>query len=127
MSSTAAERGDELAEFVADAIMSEMTEGERQVVYSRVRNALAALPMYRPPPVAPHPTIRPMTDAEAERFEMTPLDFGRYRGVLIQTVPLDYLCWFADQPEQQVKADIRRYLKAPRIAERVRIMQTEED
>jgi len=61
----------------------------------------------------------PMDDRECEKFEQRRLSFGKFKDTLIKDVDLDYLTWFADQPEQEIKHLIRRYLANGRVKREV--------
>jgi hypothetical protein len=67
---------------------------------------------------APKATSEPraldaMTDEEARLFEVRwTMPFGEYTGHKIKDVPLERLCWYADQ---RFNDALRRYLRSPRI------------
>jgi hypothetical protein len=56
----------------------------------------------------------PMSDQEACDFERTKITFGKYAGQNIYDVPIGYLEWLSDQPDDY-KRTIRRYLNSPRV------------
>jgi hypothetical protein len=55
---------------------------------------------------------QPMTEAEARQFAETKITFGKYNGFLINNVPLTYLEWLTEQPDE-FKRNVRRYLDSP--------------
>lgn len=40
--------------------------------------------------------VKVMTDEEAQAYEKSLMQFGRYATHKIKDVPIDYLCWIAD-------------------------------
>jgi hypothetical protein len=61
-------------------------------------------------PAAPQPApLTPMTDVEARAFEAEKMPFGKYQGLAIEALSLDYLCHLTD-PSDFIRK-VKRYLK----------------
>jgi hypothetical protein len=56
--------------------------------------------------------VEPMNDVEVLRFGKQLMPFGEFQGKRIDEVPLERLCWYADQ---KFVDQIRRYLASERI------------
>jgi len=54
-----------------------------------------------------------MTDAEADEFEHTKIDFGKYQGELFCNIPMEYIAWLADK-----SIKVRRYMQSRRAQRR---------
>lgn len=108
----AGEKGNELAEFVCQEILGYQDKHRDlvgvQIMVSKVMRMLAARGLYEPPKVAPAPTPKPMSDAQARAFRDTRIPFGKYGGCKVDDVCLSYLCNLAD-PNEWIK-ELRRYL-----------------
>jgi hypothetical protein len=55
---------------------------------------------------------KPFTDDEAKAFGRELMPYGEFKGKAVDQVPLDRLCWYADQ---QFQRGLNRYLSSPRI------------
>lgn len=65
-----------------------------------------------PPPA--EPAVEPFTDEQSRWFGNRPMPYGKHAGSCIDQVPLDYLIWMAEQPDD-FKDNLRRYIKSQRI------------
>ena len=54
-----------------------------------------------------------MSSDEAEQFEHEKIEFGKHAGELYINVPIEYLCWIADQSIR-----LRRYCQSERAQRR---------
>ena len=106
---TVADHADELVDILLAEIDGHENDTDRQIIYSRVRRALAEHPL-APPVEKPLPGMEPMTDVEARTFEFRLMPWGTHKGRSIGDVPIRDLCWLADPNEFIGK--IRRYLKS---------------
>ena len=69
-------------------------------------------------PAQAGPALPPaMSDDESRAFERAcRLPFGKHRGELVAAVPLDYLCWFADNVrDKPVGRQVARYVRSERV------------
>lgn len=115
-----------LAEDVSDLIRTESGDWGNYVddcleaFWSRLRECIDI-----PDPPAPDIALseraarlsEPMGDAEAAHFGRNQeMPFGKHAGRIVDSVPLDYLVWLADQPSaMSFTTELRRYLKSERI------------
>lgn len=58
--------------------------------------------------------VHPMSNAECRRFECKIMPWGKHKGEKIRDVPLAYLAFIADKPDE-FKEDCKRYLLNDRI------------
>lgn len=65
-------------------------------------------------PPAAEPTVEPLSDAESRYVGKLSMPFGRHCGEQIDQVPLDYLIWLVEQPDD-FKVSLKRYIKSQRI------------
>jgi hypothetical protein len=114
--------GDTLAEMIREELDSR-NEIEQRIIAHRVRDAIEA--WIRAGEIPPQP-VKPMTDAEAQAFEQEPMEFGKYNGVKVKDVPLDYLIWVADAGRKTWQ-QIHAYLHSPRVAGEIRAMEDSDD
>lgn len=56
----------------------------------------------------------PWTDQQARAFGQTHIPFGIHAGALVDEVPLEYLVWLVDQPDD-FKQKLRKYIRSKRI------------
>ena len=56
--------------------------------------------------------VRPMTQQEARDFGSETVPFGKFNNVAVDSVPMDWLRWLADQTFVD---DLRRYLESERV------------
>lgn len=54
-----------------------------------------------------------MTDEQADEFEHTKIDFGKYQGELFCNIPIEYIAWLADK-----SIGLRRYMQSSRAQRR---------
>lgn len=100
-------------EFLMELAKELTYESQQERLFEIVCDWIRAHSHCKPPVSAPK-TI-PMSDQESKEFEKQKLTFGKFDGIRIREVPLDYLVWFADSSDQEIKDKIRSYLKSPRI------------
>lgn len=107
---TPGEVGKQLAELIAE----ERAKFSGLGLHIIDQQLLAALGVTTP--VSEPPTgVEPMTDADAKRFGLTPMQFGKkYIGQTVDSVPLDYLVWMADESRKTWRT-LHAYLNSPRI------------
>lgn len=74
----------------------------------------SVFPKWLAKPVPAPPEPQPMSDLQAKAFGASLMTFGKHAGTRIDQVPLEYLLWLADAPDEW-KADLRRYLKSRRV------------
>ncbi len=60
-----------------------------------------------------------LTDIEASRFGAEEMPFGKYQGIPINSVPLQYLDWLVGEADD-FRAKMRRYLLNDGVRERIR-------
>jgi len=65
-------------------------------------------------PIVVQPKSKPMTTVEAATFAEEILRFGKYTGCRVRDVPLDYLVWLEEQPDDFRKS-LNRYLRHPSV------------
>jgi len=65
-------------------------------------------------PIVMQPKSKPMTTVEAATFAKEILRFGKYTGCRVCEVPLDYLVWLEEQPDDFRKS-LNRYLRNPNV------------
>lgn len=106
----AVETGNTLAAMVRDELAGR-DPMEQRIIANRVREAIDD--WCKPQEVPPQP-VQPMTDAEAIRFESEPMEFGKYNGIPVKDVPLDYLAWVADAGRRSWR-QIHAYLQSNRV------------
>ena len=71
-------------------------------------------------PLKPHATqIIPMTDVEADRFEMETMPYGEFKLQPVGLVPMKRLDWYAGQTDE-FRDNLRRYLANEKVKARVR-------
>lgn len=58
----------------------------------------------------------PLSQAEALRFEATPMPYGKYQGQPVGEIPTDYLLFLTEGDEFSQR--LKRYVKSPRFAAR---------
>lgn len=76
-------------------------------------------------PIAAPVNQQPMSDNEARNYETTQvLEFGKYLGRAIRTVPLKYLRWLCREQED-FYGGLRRYLKSNRVLTEERLFEEE--
>lgn len=110
MSENAGTVGDTLAQMVREELEGRDEVGQR-IIANRVRHAIEAWVHVGETPPQP---VKPMTDQEATAFECEPMEFGKYNGVPVKDVPLDYLEWVADAGRKTWR-QIHAYLNSPRL------------
>lgn len=106
--------GDTLAEMIRSELEGR-SEVEMRIIAHRVQKAVEA--WAKVGEVPPHP-VKPMTAQEALAFEQEPMEFGKYNGVAVKDVPLDYLQWVADAGRRTWQ-QLHAYLNSPRIREEI--------
>jgi hypothetical protein len=68
--------------------------------------------------------VHPMTNEKARLWGQTAeIPFGQHSGSKVDAVPLEYLCWLADQRFIDL---LRRYLASPRIQQEIKTTDREE-
>lgn len=67
-----------------------------------------------PASATPADEHNPMSDVQARAFGERAIPFGQHKGRRVDEVPMDYLCWLADSPED-FKGELRRYLRSNRL------------
>lgn len=58
-----------------------------------------------------------MTTEQAHSFERQPIPFGKHAGFPIGEVPVSYLLWLTEQPDE-FRTKLRQYVKTSVFAER---------
>jgi len=107
-----------LEEYLAQQNGSE-AEGLEPLTFWQVAKELAESKLPKQSPAATHP---PMTYQEAREFGSEEMEFGKYLGLPIDQVPIEYLVWLADEKDG-FKKQLRRYLQSPRIAAEVAALE----
>lgn len=59
------------------------------------------------------PSVAPMSEDEAMRYEATRVPFGQYQGILVRDVPAQYWLMIT---EHQFYLKLRRYMRSTRFA-----------
>ena len=102
------EIGESLADLIRGALDDESEIGKR-IILNRIASEL--------PPQKPEATLNivpAMTDQEARTYGSESLPFGKRAGEPIDSVPLSYLVWLADESRQTWRR-LHAYLNSPRI------------
>ena len=73
-----------------------------------------AFPAELAKPIPPETELQPMSDWQASDFGARLMMFGKHAGTRIDQVPLEYLIWLAESPDE-FRAELRRYLKSKRV------------
>jgi len=108
----AGETAAELVSFIISEASSYDEIGKR-IIANRISEAIAGwLPSKAP--VSTPVALQPMDDKEAKEYGKQTLGFGQNAYEPIENVPLEYLCWLADQSRQTWQS-LHRYLNSPRI------------
>jgi uncharacterized protein (DUF3820 family) len=99
----AANAAKEACSFVLDCLDESGVDPHKFFEY--VLGALHTLTGYKPPQVVNG--VEAFTNEEAAEFGRRPIPFGEYRDVQVKDVPIERLCWYADQ---RFTDGLRRYL-----------------
>lgn len=102
----------ELIEGTAGQLSPQSTEA----FWDSIREFMAAIVPKEPEPESAAMTA--MNDTQAFYFGSEQMPFGKYRRALIADVPLVYLDWLIDAPDE-FKDQLRAYLKNEEIANRL--------
>ena len=104
--------GQELADFVSQEIESNgVNQTGKRIIANRVIDAA------KKAAGIVDKALQPEAEFNAMAFESHNMTFGQYTGVPIKEVPLEYLCWLADD---KFIDNLRRYLKSDTVRERMR-------
>jgi len=100
---------------LAAELISELIDEEAKVHGRRFWVEMAKIVnAHVPDPYKPRkqPSVRPMTLQEARNFGSSIVPFGKHNNVPVDSVPMDWLEWLADQTFVD---DLRRYLESERV------------
>ena len=98
-----------LAELVRDTLDAAKFPDSRDIICTEVRKVVG------PGSVGTTPVpIRPMSNTQSRAFDQEAMPYGKYKGHPVGNIPLDYLCWLADDRDAFV-ADLRRYCLSRRV------------
>ena len=103
--------GDTLAELIRDELDKRSDPLEKRIIVNRIKAEISEWTTTEKVPRAP---VAPMTRQEAIAFEQTTMEFGKYAGVKIADVPLDYLIWLADAGRKTWR-QVFAYLNSERV------------
>ncbi len=109
-----------LAELVREE-MSKRNEIEQRIIANRVKMTISK--WISSGQIPPQP-VEPMTDQEALVFEREIMEFGKYSGMQIKDIPLDYLIWLADAGRKSWR-NTHAYLSSPRISREIESRQSD--
>ena len=105
------ETGEAIAALISDAFETHPGPISERIIANRVR---CALPAERLTTASITDSLPPMSDEQAKAYGKTQIQFGKYSGQEIDSVPLDYMIWLADQSRDTWRL-LHSYLNSPRI------------
>jgi hypothetical protein len=108
---TAIEKAQELIELITDEAMT-CNEIERRIIANRITEVLDR--WHKRTSTAIAEMVEPFNDGEARFYGGNKMPFGKYAGERVDSVPLGYLIWLADESRTTWRG-LHRYLNSPRI------------